>query len=206
MNILVIGSHPDDFEYGCGGMLLKLSSIGAKINILVMTLGELGGDPQIRKKEQEKVAKILKAKLFFGNFSDTQIHLSKELINYIEQTIKKISPNLILVHYPEDTHQDHRNVSQATITATRYIRNVLFYESPTSINFSPTVFIDIGDVLDKKVELLKTHRSQVNSTKVKGLSIIEGATACAIFRGYQTRVKYAEGFVPLRFSLDFWLR
>ncbi|MFQ3675102.1 MAG: PIG-L deacetylase family protein [Endomicrobiia bacterium] len=206
MNILVIGSHPDDFEYGCGGALLKLKSFGAKINILVMTLGELGGNPEVRKKEQEKVGKLLRAKIFFGNFPDTKISLSKELINCIEQIIKNVKPDIIFVHYPEDTHQDHRNVSQATITATRYARNVLFYESPTSINFSPTIFVDIGDVLNKKMSLLKTHRSQVNATKIRGMSIIEGATSCAIFRGYQTRVKYAEGFVPLRFSLDLCLK
>ena len=206
MNILAIGSHPDDLEYGCGGMLLKLKSIGAKINILVMTLGELGGNPEVRKKEQQKVGKLLNARIFFGNLPDTKISLSKELINYIEQIIKKVRPELIFVHYPEDTHQDHRNVSQATITATRYVRNVLFYESPTSINFSPTLFVDIGVVLNKKISILKTHQSQVNSTKVKGLSIVEGTTSCAIFRGYQTRVKYAEGFVPLRFSLDLCLK
>ncbi len=202
MNILAIGAHPDDIEYGCGGTLLKLKSKGAKLNLLVMTKGEYGGKESVRKKEQEKVCKKLSAKLYWGGLYDTKILLSKELINLIENNIKKVSPDIIFIHYMEDTHQDHRNISQATITATRYVRNVLFYESPMSINFSPTVFMDIGDVLSKKISLLKTHRSQVYSTKIKGLSIVEGMTSCAIYRGYQTRVKYAEGFVPLRLSLD----
>lgn len=161
---------------------------------------------RLEKKNKKKVCRILNARLYWGDFIDTQISLSKELINKIEDVIEITAPNLIFVHYPEDTHQDHRNVAQATITATRYIRNVLFYESPSSINFSPSVFMDIGDVLQRKLKLLEIHKSQINSTKVKKLSITEGATSCAIFRGYQTRVKYAEGFKSLRLSLDFWLK
>jgi len=205
MDILVIGAHPDDFEYGCGGTLLKLRSHGAKISVLVMTAGEFGGDPKVRMSEQQKVCKFLNADLYWGGLVDTRVELTKELIDKVESIIKKVNPTLIFVHYPEDTHQDHRNLASATITATRYIRNVLFYESPTSINFSPSVFVDIGDILNEKLKLLRMHRSQVYATKVKGLSIIESAVSCAIFRGYQNRVKYAEGFKPLRLSLDFWL-
>ncbi|MEW6042427.1 MAG: PIG-L family deacetylase, partial [Elusimicrobiota bacterium] len=121
----------------------------------------------------------------------------------VEFAIKKVKPTLIFVHFPEDTHQDHRNVSQATITATRYVRNVLFYEVPTTVNFSPTVFVDVGRFIKEKEKLLKNHLSQVHATRVAGLSILESVNAAAIFRGFQNRVKYAEGFVPLRLALDF---
>lgn len=202
MNILVIGAHPDDFEFGCGGTLIKMSK-NAKLFALIMTKGEVGGDANVRYKEQIEVCKYLKAKLFWGEYKDTKIELNKSLIDKIEKIIHKTKPDLIFTHYPKDTHQDHRNLSEATITATRYIRNVLFYETPSSIDFSPTVFMDIGDIIEEKLYLLKLHASQVNATRVKGLSIIEAATSTAIFRGYQNRVKYAEGFVPLRLSLDF---
>ena len=58
--------------------------------------------------------------------------------------------------------------------------------------------MDIGDVLDKKLKLLKIHASQVDKTKVEDLTILESAQSCAIFRGYQGRVKYAEGFKAIR--------
>lgn len=205
MKVLVIGSHPDDFEFGCGGTLIKLSKNNSQINLLVMTKGEVGGDARIRQQEQLKVCKYLKAKIFWGRYKDTKIPLNKSLIDNIEKVIKEVKPDLIFTHYPKDTHQDHRNVAEATITATRYIRNVLFYETPSSIDFSPTVFVDIGDVIDEKLHLLQLHASQINATKVKSLSITEAATATSIFRGYQNRTKYAEGFVPLRLSLDFKL-
>lgn len=203
MNILAIGSHPDDLEYGCGGTLIKFKNAGHKIFLFVLTKGEVGGDPEKRFSEQKKVAARLGAKLFTGNFGDTKIQLTKELINNIEHIIKKTSPNLIFGHYPEDTHQDHRNVAQATITATRYARNVLFYEVPTSINFSPSVFVDVRKTIKQKFLILGMHRSQVQATKVAGLSILESSRSCTIFRGFQNRVKYAEGFTPLRLALDF---
>jgi LmbE family N-acetylglucosaminyl deacetylase len=206
MKVLVIGSHPDDFEFGCGGTILKfVKKKKAKIYILVMTKGEVGGDAKIREEEQKKVCKYLNAELFWGGYEDTKINLDKNLIDTIENVIRKVEPDLIFTHYYQDTHQDHRNVAEATITATRYIRNVLFYETPSSIDFSPTVFVDIGDVIKEKLFLLKLHKSQVYATKVKKLSILESAVSTAIYRGYQDRVKYAEGFVPLRLALDYIL-
>lgn len=202
--ILVIGSHPDDFEFGCGGTLVKFSKV-SQIFVLVMSKGEVGGNPLIRQKEQQKVCRYLNAELFWGDYPDTEIELDKNLIDKIESYIKKISPDFIFTHYPQDTHQDHRNVAEATITATRYIRNVLFYETPSSINFLPTVFVDITKQIRNKLYLLELHKSQIYTTKIKGLSIKEAAISTAIYRGYQNRVKYAEGFVPLRLTLDFYL-
>lgn len=201
MKILAIGSHPDDLEFGCGGALLKLKKQGGRICLLVMTDGAQGGNPDARRREQEASAKILGAKLLWGRFSDTQMDMNRKLIGTIEWAIKSCAPDLIFTHYTDDTHQDHRNTGQATITATRYIRNVLFYEVPTTAHFTPGVFADIGDVLPQKMKLLGAHRSQIRQTRVRGLSIFESAKSCAIFRGYQDRVKYAEGFMPYRLAL-----
>lgn len=205
MNILTIGPHPDDLEFGCGGTLAKLSKAGHKITLLIMTKGQMGGHANVREKEQERAAKILKANLLWGRWMDTQVPVDKPIIQAIESIIQEIKPTLVFVPYHNDTHQDHRNVSQATITATRYARNVLFYEVPTSVNFNPSVFVDIGRHLETKFDLLKAHKSQVYQTKVEQLSIIENARSVAIFRGFQNRVKFAEGFLPLRLALDFSL-
>ncbi|HOX28715.1 MAG TPA: PIG-L family deacetylase, partial [bacterium] len=43
MNVLAIGAHPDDIEFGCGGSLIKLREQGHRIFMLVMTCGECGG-------------------------------------------------------------------------------------------------------------------------------------------------------------------
>ncbi|MDA8131487.1 MAG: PIG-L family deacetylase [Elusimicrobia bacterium] len=202
MKILGIGAHPDDLEFGCGGTFSKLSAAGHRLHMLVMTHGSVGGDPRVRLAEQERAAAVLKAKLYWGGFEDTGVSLTRELICAVETVIESVKPDMVFVNHGADTHQDHRNVARAVETAARYTRNLLFYEVPTTIDFNPGVFVDIGGVITRKVALLKCHRSQVYKTRVKNLSIVESAKAAAMFRGYQDRVKYAEGFMPRRLLLD----
>ncbi len=202
-NILAVGPHPDDIEIGCGGTLLKLTK-KFNIHLLILTGGSVGGKG--RKKEQQASARIIDVeKIWWGNYTDTNIPNSREVIRFIEKIIKKVNPQIIFTNYFKDTHQDHRAVAESIQSATRYKKNVLFYEVPTSIKFNPSVFMDIGSVWEKKKEILKAHASQIDATRIKGLSILESAKSCAIFRGYQGRTKYAEGFLPLRFSLDWTL-
>ncbi len=202
MKILGIGAHPDDLEFGCGGTLHKLAAKGHKVHMLVMTHGSVGGDPRVRVAEQERSAAMLGARLYWGGFEDTGVTLTRELIRTVEQRVDEIEPDMVFVNHAADTHQDHRSVAKAVETAARYAKNLLFYEVPTTMDFTPGVFVDIGAVINSKVALLKCHRSQVYKTRVKNLSIIESAKAAAMFRGYQDRVKYAEGFVPRRLLLD----
>ncbi len=174
MRILAIGAHPDDIEAGCGGTLLKYAQKG-----------------HLRAE-----------KIFWGGYEDTAVPMGRELIQEIEEVVKEVQPHFIFSHYHDDTHQDHRHLAMSTITATRYTKNVLFYEGPTTQNFSPTVFVDIDQVLEEKVKSIETHASQVKKTNIEGLSIVDVIRAGAHFRGIQGRVKNAEGFVPLRLFIN----
>ena len=203
MNILAIGAHPDDIEIGCAGSLIKYHQRGHNIYTLIMTEGQMGGDKNIRKKEQEKSNTIMGVnKTFWGGYKDTQLPLDTQVISIIESVIKEIDPVFIFVSYFKDTHQDHRNLAKATISATRYIKNVLFYEVPTTHDFRPSIFVDIRDVFDQKTEVLMAHNSQVMKTNIGDLSIIDVAQAQAGFRGIQARIKYAEGFIPQRLFIN----
>ena len=201
-NIFAIGAHPDDIEIGCGGTLAKMCNKGYSIYYLILTDGSAGGNNN-RKIEAEKAASILNVKkIFWGNIKDTEIVISKDLITKIEVGINNIKPELIFVNYPEDTHQDHRHLAQITISATRYIKNVLFYETPTTTNFQPDLYVDIDMYLQMKLKLLNAHKSQINKTNIANLSIMDIATSNALFRGTKGKVKYAEAFKPLRLLLD----
>ena len=204
MKILAVGAHPDDIEIGCAGSLLKYAASGHDVYLLVMTPGEMGGEAETRKKEQARSAEIMNARdLFWGEYKDTQLAASlNNMISDIEAVVKKIKPDFVFVNYGDDTHQDHRVLSRATISATRYIRNVLFYETPTTNNFSPTLFIDLKDTMDKKITALLAHKSQVERTNIEGLSIVDIAKSMAVFRGIQGRVVLAEGFMPLRLFIN----
>ncbi|MFQ6617992.1 MAG: PIG-L deacetylase family protein, partial [Fidelibacterota bacterium] len=194
MNILALGSHPDDLEYGCGGTLLKFSNSGDRVFLFIATYGEHGGDSGIRRREQERSAELIGAQeLFWGGYKDTEIPLNQELIQTIENVIKKINPEFIFIHDPKDTHQDHRVLSSCTLSATRYVKNFLFYEVPTTQDFTPNIFVDIEDVIEKKFDLLKAHKSQVDKTNIKDMNILELARSNATFRGIQGRARFAEG-------------
>jgi LmbE family N-acetylglucosaminyl deacetylase len=203
MNILAIGAHPDDIEFGCGGALIKYTDRGHRLSLLIMTEGDLGGLPGTRVAEQNAAQSILGAQeIYWGGYKDTFLQVDKDIITKIEDVIRRVQPDLIFCHYPDDTHQDHRHLAQAVISATRYIRNVLFYEVPTTQNFNPQIFVDISDSLDRKIEALATHRSQVTKTNIEDLTIIELARSTANFRGTQGRVKFTEAFHALRLFIN----
>lgn len=203
MKILALGCHPDDIEFGCGGTLRKYADAGHEICMMVMTEGHAGGESVTRRSEQEAAAEIIGSeRLYWGEYRDTELPLSRELIQEIEVVIAEVAPDFIFVHYGDDTHQDHRTLNKATVTATRYTRNVLFYEGPTTQNFTPTVFVAIGEVMEHKIRALEAHASQVRKTNIGDLNILELAEAAALFRGTQARVKRAEGFCPLRLFIN----
>lgn len=160
--ILAIGAHPDDVEIGCGGTLAKLHAEGCSINILTLSLGSGGGDPTIRKKEARNAAKILDAKLFLGNLTDTRISQAYDTITAIEKVVKQVNPTHIYTHSFYDTHQDHRNIYHATITACRQTSNLFCYLSPScSVDFKPNIFININHFIDEKLKIISVYKSQM---------------------------------------------
>ncbi len=203
MNILALGAHPDDVEIGCGGTLLKYAQAGHHVYLMILTDGARGGSSAVRRSEQVASAQILGVReIFWGGYRDTELPVAREAIQQIEDVVKKVDPAFIFVNYLDDTHQDHRHLATCTVTATRYTRNVLFYETPTTQNFSPTVYVDIDGLLEAKVHSLEAHASQVKKTNVEGVNILDVARASAHFRGLQGRVRSAEAFVPLRLFIN----
>ncbi len=204
MNILAIGAHPDDIEFGCGGTLLKYIRKGHNVYLLVMTEGHKGGQAKLRRMEQKSAAAILKPQeVIWGTYRDTELSPKmNEMVQDIEAILERVQPHFTFVNYDEDTHQDHRALAKAAISATRYVKNVLLYEGPTSQNFSPTVFVDIRETLEEKMQVLLAHQSQVTKTNIEGLSIVDISRSTAVFRGISGRVQYAEGFMPLRLFIN----
>ena len=203
MNILALGAHPDDIEFGCAGTLAKYSRKGHAIYLMIMTRGEMGGDGDERVKEQKEAQRAVWAKkVYWGDFKDTYPPPQKDLIDSIEKVISEVSPDIIFINFAEDTHQDHRKLAQALSSSARYIKNVLYYEVPSTKKFTPTVFVDIDKFIDVKMQALMSHRSQIMKTNIEGLSILEIARSLANFRGIQARMKYAEGFMPERLLIN----
>ena len=159
--VLAIGAHPDDVEFGCAGTLAKHRADGDSLNILTLSMGEVGGDSSIRKQESQKAAEIQNAQLFMGRFVDTDINHSASTIQFIEKIVQEIQPTHIYTHSFHDSHQDHRSTYQATITACRKIPNLYCYLSPSStVDFKPNVFINIDRFIEAKLLILGAFSSQ----------------------------------------------
>ena len=173
-NVLAVASHPDDIEFGCGGTLAKFAAEGHDVYLLVLSRGESGGDAKVREQEQSRSAETLGARdVFWGHFTDTRLPFYDNVIQVIENAVAEAKPSYVLVHHGNDTHQDHRHISSCAVAATRNVQNVLFYEGPTTYGFEPNIFVNIEEHMERKIECLSCHTSQVLKTNVENRSIIE---------------------------------
>lgn len=164
IRILAIGAHPDDIELSCAGTILKLKKeYRAKIYSIICSKGELKNKPNVRIKEQLDSNKYLKvSKSLFFDCRDGFILPNANLIARIEEVVKKYNPDLIFTHWPNDIHQDHRNVGWATLSATRRSKSaIVFYPSLfTRDQFLPNLFSDITKYFEQKLSVLSLFESQ----------------------------------------------
>jgi LmbE family N-acetylglucosaminyl deacetylase len=197
MHVLAIGAHPDDVELGCGGALLRHCARGDDISILIMTRGERGVfERRSRFDEQRRAARILGAELHWGPFIDGEVVFGPELVRTIDEVIDASGADVVYTHAADDSHQDHRATSQASLAAGRRLSSILFYETPSTQRFQPTVFIDVQNEIDSKLALVHSHASQVERD---GPLDMDALVAQARVRGSQSRSTYAEGFEVARF-------
>ena len=200
MNVLAIGSHPDDIELGCGGTLLRHVLRGDHVTMLVMTSGQRATSRHSsRVTEQQESARVIGATLRWGGFDDGSIPSDTTTIHVIDEAVSASGATVMYTHAPKDTHQDHRAVAVASLAAARRMQAVLYYETPSSQDFDPTVFVEIDGVLDRKLEALNAHRSQILR---RGPVEVEAVQAVARFRGFQARAVHAEAFETPRFVWD----
>src|SRR3982751_5811416 len=74
--LVAFGAHPDDLEFGCGGILAREAQNGRSVHLVVCSRGEAGtnGTPAERTREAEKAARLLGATLEFVEL-DGDAHL-----------------------------------------------------------------------------------------------------------------------------------
>ncbi|MGQ1837347.1 PIG-L deacetylase family protein [Kocuria turfanensis] len=195
--VLAVGAHPDDLELACGGTLAKLVDAGHEVRGLVMSQGERGGDENTRPFEARTGAAFLGLSDFdVLDFPDTRMEtVSNDIVRAIESAIMAFQPDVIFTHSAHDQHQDHHAVHQATLRAARSHHSILCYESPSvTREFDPSVFVDINDYVDVKVQAVQSHRNQAGKPymtpgRVRGM---------AAFRGAQAKNVHSEAFEPVR--------
>lgn len=201
MRVLAVGAHPDDIELGCGGTLLQHRNAGDEITLLVMTTGELGpqGGTSVRLREQERAAELLGADLRWAGFVDGNVPFGIEAAAAVESVVLETGADVVYTHTSHDSHQDHRSTAHATLSASRRTARVLCYESPSSLRFVPSAFVDVAPVMDGKLDLIRAHWSQVVGTDMVDEEVL---WAQARMRGFAGRIRMAEAFEVPRLLVD----
>ena len=201
--VLVIGAHPDDPESMCAGTMLKLKAMGAEVVAVYLTSGEAGivGKTHeqartIRQAEARKACEVLGVRAVFLTQTDGNAEVNKERYAEMKALIEAEQPDMVITHWPIDSHRDHRVCSILVYDAWRMTGrgfDLYYSEVMTGMqtqNFTPTLWVDITDYRDKKIEAYLCHESQELEGAVK-----EYHDTMERMRGMECQAKYAEAFV-----------
>ena len=200
--VLVIGAHPDDPETMCGGTMLKLKAMGAEIVSVYLTSGEAGIKGKsheeartIRQAEALQACKAMNVRAIFLTQIDGNTEANKERYAEMKALIEREKPDMVITHWPIDSHRDHRVCAILVYDAWRqsgYSFDLYYGEVMTGIqtqNFTPTLLVDITDYKAQKEKAYMCHESQ-------GMADIKPYhDAIERMRGLSHQTPYAEAFI-----------
>ena len=200
MRVLAVGAHPDDIELGCAGALMRHVAAGDEVTMLVMTSGDRGPQgARSRVSEQKEASRIIGAQLLWGHFDDGAIPTGRESVSIVDSAVRDLHADVVYVHAPDDSHQDHVATSLATAAAARRTARILYYQSPSTTKFQPNVFVDVEATVNGKIDALRAHWSQVTQCQFVDLEAVEAGCR---YWGNRARITYAEPFETPRFVWD----
>ena len=188
MKVLAIGAHPDDIEIFMYGLLCLLKKNNIEIFMIIATDGSLGGKTynnliQLRKDESIEALKRIGIPKFLNlpdsKLGDEYFHKDK-----LRHEIDEISPDLIITHYHEDYHSDHRNLSKLVKDISSHNFPVLYCDTMMGINFSPNFYFDISEFFEEKKEAILYHHSQKPDRFIKLIELMNG------YRSAQCNAKF----------------
>lgn len=217
MKTLVIAPHPDDETLGCGGTLLRRKAEGAELGWLIVTaISVEGGWNAERVSQRDAEIDAVANAIGFDRVFNLQLPTTQldripmgVLVEKFGSVFRDFGPEEVLLPNRSDVHTDHRIVFDAAASCTKWfrypsVRRVLAYETISetefgidpACGFNPNYFIDIGGLLDRKLEILNIYRSELG--KFPFPRSIEAIKALATIRGAASGFEAAEAFTMLR--------
>lgn len=183
--IMMIGAHPDDCDFRCGGIALKYARLGYKVKFLACCNG-CGGHQSMKPDEiadrrfgeTQKVAQLAGIEYeVWRDVPDCELMASLENRRRLVRCIREFKPDMIFCSRLCDYHTDHRNMSQLVQDASyllivpNYCPDVPaleqepvimhFYDHFNTPPFKADVVVSIDDVIEDKFRMLDCHESQV---------------------------------------------
>ena len=181
---LCIVAHPDDIEFYCAGSVLLMTRHGATVDFVVATSGDKGARDaarsrasvaKIREREQEAAAELLGVeRVVFLRHPDAELEPGLALREEFVREIRHSQPDVILTfdpNVPYRFHPDHRVVGRVVLDAAwPSARDPLTFpkagaphETAEAWCFGgeqPTFEVDVGEVLERKIDARLAHASQ----------------------------------------------
>ncbi len=188
---LAIGAHPDDVEFGCGGLLAKWAADGCTVHHLVCTDGSKGTwDPDVdvaalaarRQDEQREAARRLAGErageVRFLEYVDGELDSGLEARGRVALVIRELRPSVVLGHDPWKRyrlHPDHRHAGLLACDGIVAARDPHFYKEHPVRHHRPDALLlweadepdhveDVSGSVDAKLHALEAHASQFEST------------------------------------------
>lgn len=225
VDILAIGIHPDDIELSCGGTLLHHIKQGKKVGLLDLSMGELGtrGDAETRMKEAAAASQLLGASVRANlEMADGFFQNEPENVLKIVEVLRFLQPDIVLANAVSDRHPDHGRAAKLTADACFYsgLRRIetewedepqqawrpkAVYHYIQDHNLKPDFVMDITPYMDKKMEVIKSYRSQFYDpsseepkTPISGKDFLDFIRSKGAVYGRAAGFEYGEGFTVAR--------
>ncbi|HZP57831.1 MAG TPA: PIG-L deacetylase family protein [Dehalococcoidia bacterium] len=225
---LIITAHPDDAEFIAGGTIAKMCDLGWDVRICVATSGDKGTRdvnmrPQelaaIREAEQRAAAAVLGIKeCIFWGYPDGFLMETPELRGQVVELIRRLKPDVVVTwdgYRPGFNHHDHRTIG-------RVVRDALYPAAHDPHYFpehrykgvaahrtaelllaatnEPDLHVDIGPWLERKVDAVLCHASQIDGRSRE--EMLQGWRAAAKRdreRRKRTGYEFSESFRRIMF-------
>jgi len=212
-DVLLFGAHPDDVEWGVGGIALLMRGAGISFAMVDMTNGEMGsrGTAEERTLEAASAAEFLGASARESlNLPDCGLIDSPDNRRLVASTIRRHRPKMVIAPFWEDRHPDHA-------AAGLIVRNCPLYctlkklddpnppHKPAAFLFyplhqfeHPVFVIDTSDVFRLKLDLLRIHQSQFAKT-AEEFGVLAHGVGDYLF-GLESRDRYFGSLIGARFG------
>ena len=156
--VLCLGAHCDDLEIGCGGTILKLAKgHNPPAFTWVVFTADASREAEALHSAEMLLAKTPAPRIIVKRFRDGFLPYEGGLVKDVFEELKGVvSPDLILTHYRQDLHQDHRLISELTWNTFRN-HLIMEYEIPKYDGDlgSPNLFVPLDESLcHKKVDMI----------------------------------------------------
>src|SRR5205823_8034265 len=97
--LLAFGAHPDDVEFGCGGVIAAEARRGRPAHLVVCSRGEAGsyGTPEQRTQEAERAAALLGATVEFLELDgDAHLEIRARHAITLAAVLRRTRPGVVL--------------------------------------------------------------------------------------------------------------